>query len=209
MDRGAAGRAQDGDAAPSLTNSARPRCFANILEKALVEFASLMFAGKDEDESLVAQHFKRAMAKCRTAHAFGVEMVGLFNDQSTGSDRGQRSPSANEKQMSSAFEHLRQVVHMFFPVGQVISNRWAGSLQVPAEYAADHARTRHHQAIAKPSEPSRRSYRKPKTPWPAWLRIVASARSAKGLSGVLVMAMTDDLPRLISSRRTTSALCPD
>ena len=53
---------------------------ANILEEALVQVASLMFARKDEDESLVAEHFKGAVAKCRAAHSLRVEVVGLFND---------------------------------------------------------------------------------------------------------------------------------
>ncbi len=57
-----------------------PVASANILEEALVQVASLMFTRKDQDESLVAEHFKGAVAKCRAAHSLRVEMVGLFND---------------------------------------------------------------------------------------------------------------------------------
>ena len=71
--------------------------FANILEKTLVELASFMLAGKDEDKNFVAEHFKRAVAKCRAAHSFRVEMVGLFHDQSPGPNRGERGSPADEK----------------------------------------------------------------------------------------------------------------
>src|SRR5208337_1918417 len=101
----------------------------NILEEALVQVASLMFARKNEDESLVAEHFKGSVAKCRAAHSLRVEVVRLFNDQSSGSNRSQRGPSAHEEQMSNAFEHLRQVLYMCFPAGQVISNCRASSLK--------------------------------------------------------------------------------
>jgi hypothetical protein len=35
-------------------------------------------AAEDQDESLVAEHFKGTVAKCRAAHSLAVEMVGLF-----------------------------------------------------------------------------------------------------------------------------------
>ena len=76
-----------------------PLLFANILEKALVQVASLVCAAEDQDESLVAEHFKRTVAKCRAAHSFAVEVVGLFNNQSTRANGGERSPLANQEQV--------------------------------------------------------------------------------------------------------------
>ena len=70
------------------------------------------------------------MAECRAAHAFGVEVIGLLNGQSAGSNRGERRAAAYKEQVSSACEHLREVLYVFFPAGQVMSNRGAGGFKV-------------------------------------------------------------------------------
>ena len=86
-DDAAAGRKQR--ARRRLRLSVRMACFfANIFGKTLVEVASRIVATKDQNESLAIQHLKGAVTECRAAHTFRVEMSGLLNNQSAGSNRG-------------------------------------------------------------------------------------------------------------------------
>jgi len=94
---GPVGRAQDGNFAPSLTNSARPATLRTSSKSRWLSSRVLGSREKTKTKVSGLEHLKRSMAKCRTAHAFRVKMIRLFNDQSTGPNRGVRRPSAHEE----------------------------------------------------------------------------------------------------------------
>src|SRR5271165_5063365 len=91
----------------------------DVAQKAAIERPGVRVSGEDADEDAGVEHFKRAVAKGRAAHAFGVEVGGLFCDERAGGDGGERWAAADEEDVAYVSQELGELLDVILPGAQI------------------------------------------------------------------------------------------